>query len=67
MSNNKGMAWVVLFIILILMMCYGCVSTCVGSGSSSSNDIDYSEKALELGASTEQYTDAYNYWKNYNP
>lgn len=64
MNNSKGMAWVVLFIILILAMCYGCVSTCVGSGGSSS---DYSKRAQELGTSTKQYTDAYNYWKYGNP
>lgn len=37
------------------------------SPRSSSNSIDYSERAQELGTSTEEYRDTYNYWKYDNP
>ena len=57
---------VVGILLLIIAFFYSCSSSCSGPGRSSSG-VDYSERAQELGTSTKEYADAYNYWKYGNP
>ena len=37
MGNNSGIGWVILFVLLIVLMFGGCVSTCMGGSHSSSH------------------------------
>ena len=64
--KGKDILWLTLFSLFLLMILFGCTSSCSGS-SHHSSDVDYSERAQELGASTEEYRNAYNYWKYGNP
>ena len=60
-----GNVFAVIILLGILWLLFSLFSC--SSPRSSSNSIDYSERAQELGTSTEEYTDAYNYWKYDNP
>lgn len=64
--KDKDVLWLMLFALFLLMILFGCSTSCSGSRHSSSS-VDYSERAQELGTSTKEYTDAYNYWKYSNP
>ena len=56
----------IIVIVAIVALFASCSTNCSGSRRSSS-DVDYSERAQELGTSTKEYADAYNYWKYDNP
>lgn len=56
----------IVIIVAFVALFASCSTNCSGSRRSSS-DVDYSKRAQELGTSTEEYTDAYNYWKYNNP
>ena len=64
--KGKDIMWLTLFALFLLMILFGCTSSCSGS-SHHSSDVNYSERAQELGTSTEEYRDTYNYWKYNNP
>ena len=53
-------------VLVIAFFWTSCSNSCSGSGRSS-DGIDYSERAQDLGTSTQEYADAYNYWKYDNP
>ena len=65
---NKVLEYVFYAVVFLVIAFFwtSCSNSCSGSGRSS-DGVDYSERAQELGASTEEYTDAYNYWKYDNP
>lgn len=56
----------IVIIVALVVLFASCSTNCSGSRRSSS-DVDYSERAQELGTSTKEYADAYNYWKYGNP
>lgn len=56
----------IVIIVALVALFASCSTNCSGSRRNSS-DVDYSERAQELGTSTKEYADAYNYWKYGNP
>lgn len=56
----------IVIIVALVALFASCSSSCSGPRRNSSN-VDYSERAQELGTSTKEYADAYNYWKYGNP
>ena len=56
----------IVVIVALVALFASCSTNCSGSRRNSS-DVDYSERAQELGTSTKEYADAYNYWKYGNP
>ena len=64
--KGKDIVYLSPFVLFLLMILFGCTTSCSES-SHRSSDADYSERAQDLGISTEEYRDAYNYWKYGNP
>ena len=56
----------IVIIVALVALFASCSTNCSGSRRNSS-DVDHSERAQELGTSTKEYSDAYNYWKYGNP
>lgn len=58
------LGWVVIAIVMFLFI--SCSNSCHSSGGSSSSS-SYSDRAQELGVTTKEYRDTYNYYRYGNP
>ena len=56
----------IVVIVAIVALFASCSTNCSGQRRRNS-DIDYSERAQELGTSTDEYRNTYNYWRYRNP
>ena len=65
--RGKDVLVVSIFLLFVFLGLASCASSCMGPRRSSTSSVDYSERAQELGTSTKEYSDAYNYWKYQNP